>query len=580
MAEANKEKQGMRWSDPQFYKQRFILALFPCALLAFIYCFFGPLDLLYSNRGELGISLRNAFPVFLCAFLVLTAALSALLALLRGKGYKAALCAVFALAVVSYVQGSFLNGGMQLLDGADFDVDANRGKIVVNSILCFTVLLAAFLLPWLLREKGMPVLCALCGALMLMQSTALVGSFIKDAKEDRRSFVFSETDSSRISSNKNTVVFLLDAFSNYSMQGMLEAYPNALDSFHDFTYYTNCVSDYYSTFPSMIHILTGAQYDPEGTWQDFVDNAWKSPRANDFFGTLKAQGYSVDIYAPYSNYYAETRDQLEDKVDNTVRIHRETEPISLLTSMERLALCRYLPLAFKQYVWCAPEDFADISTVVDDKGEKVKTWSWAGYQFFRDRLAKDGLAANEENNCFKLYHFKGAHPANFLTEKATWNNDGVGRAEACRGYFYIIETYIQQMKDAGVYDDATIIILADHGFRDWKVPNAFSTIVLVKEAGETRESTAICDKRVSQDQFIPTVIKAADSGSTAEFGYTYAQLPEDAFKDGRSIRVWDIVDEKTCHKRFDYGDAWDLAIDLKDYDGLVFTNGGFYGGEE
>ncbi|MDO5111456.1 MAG: hypothetical protein Q4E65_04025 [Clostridia bacterium] len=580
--EQQKDKAG--WIDgkaPQGYKQRFVIALLPCGLLMFIYWFFGPLDLIYGNWTDLGIRMRDALPTFLCAFLLFTLAPAALAALFRGKGFKAAVSLVFALAIVSYVQGSFLNGSMQLLNGADFDVAANQSRFLGNSLLCAVIFLAAFLLAWPLKEKGLPVVCGVCAALILMQSAALTSDFINDAREDKKNIAFSTADTDELSANQNVVVFLLDAFSNRAMQETLEKYPDTLADFHDFTYYTNCGPDYYGTFPAMIHILTGEDYDPAGTWQEFIQKAWDSPRATDFFQTLKEQNYDVQLYAAQPSYYALSAAQLAGKVDNAVPTHKKAAPLPLLKSMERLVLCRYLPLGLKQYVWCTPEDFADISHVVDEQGEAVETWNqYGGFVFLRDYLQVAGLRATQEKNCFKLYHFQGAHPGYFLTADGKWNNDGVERAEQCRGYLHIVETYMQQMRELGVYDDATIIILADHGYNDtdW-AKDAMSTIVLVKEAGESHESVLRSAKRVSQSQFIPTVVNAVDPARTAAFGDTYASLPEDAFAQGR--RIWMLDEDKNhapCLKGYDYGDTWELSTEPDSYDHLERMNGSFYAG--
>ncbi len=88
--------------------------------------------------------------------------------------------------------------------------------------------------------------------------------------------------------------------------------------------------------------------------------------------------------------------------------------------------------------------------------------------------------------------------------------------------------YLAEMKELGVYENATIIITADHG--DWYSSDELATMVstpilLVKQAGDTWEELQTSDKQVSHENIIATIVDAVGADSSA-YGYTLEEAPQ------------------------------------------------------
>ena len=70
--------------------------------------------------------------------------------------------------------------------------------------------------------------------------------------------------------------------------------------------------------------------------------------------------------------------------------------------------------------------------------------------------------------------------------RVTESQDHTALVNQARGSLGIVEEYISQLKDLGVYDQSTIVITADHGVWPWnnaRLDKTTSPILLVKPAG-------------------------------------------------------------------------------------------------
>ena len=93
----------------------------------------------------------------------------------------------------------------------------------------------------------------------------------------------------------------------------------------------------------------------------------------------------------------------------------------------------------------------------------------AGYRIDDDmffmQLLEEGLKAEAKKPAFRFYHLKGAHSPYILDRKAApVDEDGGTEEEQALGALYIVTEYMRQLKDLGLYDRATVIVMADHGY--------------------------------------------------------------------------------------------------------------------
>ena len=82
---------------------------------------------------------------------------------------------------------------------------------------------------------------------------------------------------------------------------------------------------------------------------------------------------------------------------------------------------------------------------------------------FHEELDNSGLTIKYDK-AYRVYHLMGPHAPYTLNSKG-YSSDGGETDEITQtiGSLRIVEQYIRDMKEAGVYENSTIIITADHG---------------------------------------------------------------------------------------------------------------------
>jgi hypothetical protein len=166
------------------------------------------------------------------------------------------------------------------------------------------------------------------------------------------------------------------------------------------------------------------------------------------------------------------------------------------------------------------------------------------------RLKKSGESAS-----FTFLYMHGAHDPIMMDENIQPSNDSTP-AQQAMGAFKIIYEYIDQLKQLGLYDDATIIITGDHGMLHGDNVERPSLVGLfVKPAGSSGAPLAISEAPVCPDELAATVMEGL-LGSAEGYGRTYFDVKEgdqvtreyisDLKKyvitgDGRDFENWEYV---------------------------------------
>lgn len=259
-----------------------------------------------------------------------------------------------------------------------------------------------------------------------------------------------------VSESGNVIIFILDYFANSYLPGALREFPKMLDPFNDFTYYSNCDPRYIGTHPSITHMLTGYPYDPNQMIGEWFQNAWQSETANYIFDAIHEQGYEFRYY-----YYTFiSNGMMADavgKVDNLI-------------------------------------DYSNF------KGGEIPEIQ-SGPDFY-EKLQSQGLTADKTDKKYiQMIHLKGAH-APYTVNQYGKDASSATRAQTIAGYMRMVAEYISQLKELGLYDDATIIITADHGEKTANMQVAY----WIKQAGETHDKVQENKAPISHLDFPGTLL--------------------------------------------------------------------------
>lgn len=501
------------------YGRRLKTAFLPCFLLSFMVCIWGSMEVFVSNAANFRFTFWEAFvPLF--ALCLVSSAIGALfIAIFRKLPFRLLISLVFSVALLGYVQNVFLNLDLGLMEGegVDWSLYSAHGK--TNLIIWIAALIV--LVPALTLCKKHTRRIVTAGSLVLLLIQGLTFGIVsaqhltsEAGSKNETAYVLSGNEQYKVSPNGNVIVIMLDYFSNDYIDSMLKQFPDALDALKDFTYYDNCDPTYIGTFPSVVHMLTGHAFDTTIPIEQWFREAWNSESAQYFYKTLAENGYEARFFDSSSSYFGIKyatpyfTNLIEQK--RTVRYER------LVDSMLTLSLYRYAPHTLKQYV--EPSSYNLTASVTLSSDGIINSWN---QNAFYNMLRRDRLQANETDKKYFIIEFlRGTHPPYQVNENAAWDTSAT-LEECAAGYMLMVSEYINQLKDLGLYDDATIIITSDHGDKE----NSMQVIYFIKEPHATREEMAVNSAPISHKEFLGTVLY--NIGAEYPYGQTIYDFTED-----------------------------------------------------
>ncbi|MEG0751823.1 MAG: sulfatase-like hydrolase/transferase [Oscillospiraceae bacterium] len=500
-------------------------------------------------------------PLFLIALLFVTLAAS----LCKGKIFSFVVNCIFGVGLASYIQGNFLNLNLGLLDGSSIPWNEYSAHALINIAIWFIILLIPVGINYFSEKHWAKALAIVSLVLVGMQLTSMVTAVVKTSKTDRlaepESYYLSNQRQFELSDSENIIIFCLDAYSNNILDEVVVKYPDAIDFLNDFTYFRNSGSVYRGTFPSAITLLTSYQLDPAVPYSNYMNHAWSSDSAAAFYGGLKNKGYDCQAFLK-QEYLSDYASNIKDVFSNVTLINNGAKTINaklMFTLLENLTIYRYAPHALKPSFWSGGDDFADIVSFKEDKNARILNWREDGTDFY-NLLLNEQISVQNDRNSFIYYHLAGAHGPYTINANCERVQDGLAADQAC-GYLNIVKEFISQMKEAGIYDRATLVVTSDHGEYVDGIGKS-SSIMFVKKPNESHESMLVSSAPVSHLDLLPTLESVIDIPvfNNAETFYT---IPENS---DRERQIFYYVKAKKANKNDFYG-----SVDEYKYTGDINT---------
>lgn len=577
------EKRGiasLKWP------KRFAFSLLACLFAFFVILIAPALEIFGSNAESLVFQLDNVWWITVsinCAFAVV---LALVLSLLRGKVFMRAMLFVFCLTVAAYVQAFFLNGGMMPADGGyiDWREPYFVMKMVVSGIVWACILVIPQLLCASRRYSWLKATSAIAAAIIIVQGVGVISVAIeasgKMVDNHARPYV-TQGNLYEVHPEKNVIVLVLDTFDTRLMEELREQDPNLLDGLTDFTYFKNSVGMMIPTANAIPYLLTGDTPEPGQDLGDYREHRYENGSA---IPDIEDAGYTVDIYTDSAMLdFHRGADAEVARISGNIHMMKRA-PIDVWAAylaMDQMALYRESPWVLKPLFWYYTTDinnrmigdgpeFVPVDENPDDADMgHERIYELDDAQILKE-LRENGLVATDRSHgaddegdseggngadgkggseagseggnedghegAFKFIHLYGPHFPFNMDENG--QDVGVGKSDQPRqakGSFMLAKRYIEELKRLGVYDDATIVITADHGIWDEKedpVKHATSPIMLVKPSmpdGGTGAECVVSDMPVDHSDILPTVMEA---------------MGLDPSQYGSGLTVWDIDDPR------------------------------------
>ena len=156
--------------------------------------------------------------------------------------------------------------------------------------------------------------------------------------------------------------------------------------------------------------------------------------------------------------------------------------------------------------------------------------------YFYEQLTQDRLRISSEAGNFAFYHLQGPHAPLIYDENVKYSED-TSLIKQTLGGFKIVFEFIEQLKELGVYYDATIVVMGDHGW-----PNNPSQLVVeepilaglfVKPAGSAGIPFQESNAPLSTGNVRATIVQ--DAGGDA---YAYGTPVQEVLENDQTPRLY------------------------------------------
>lgn len=481
-----------------------------------------PNELFLNNASEFPISYWYFFwRILLGSLIIFVISTFGAIMFLTKKQIIILKTALFSILVIGYLQGMILNGQMSHLDGTAQTWPIGK-KIINLSIWLILAMIIVVIRVWK-KEKADKIIRLVSIYLILIQTVSL-GILIatSDGKDLKKNIALTKDGLTEVGDENNIIVFVLDKYDGLIIDEILETQPDFLEPLHDFTYYRNMVGNFLPTSMSVPYLLTGSDWKEGMLPEEWDEYAYT--QEDTLLKVLDQNNYDISVYTDtylVSNSQMNIISNYKDDVERECGIHE------LLSIMMQCSKYRMSPFILKNYYQYDTGDITDIT-------QKDNVYKCRDDLPFYEELMGEGLQvvdSEEKKGTFKFIHMWGAHPPYNLTEdfrhidydsrRDVHIGDKISQA---KGTMKIVYEYISQLKELGKYDDATIIITADHG--DFLLP--------CDENGQIiRTSFPICFVKEPHDNNTEINVSEAPICHTDLLATIYEQLGID-------------IEERTC----------------------------------
>lgn len=472
----------------------------PIVLLPIVsYGLLGPLEIFFGNQKDFAFRHTDFIGYFVVICVAAWLIGSAVLAALPERVGNIVGGLILGFGMASYIQNMFMNVKLSEVDGSPMRWE-ELGSFPTINLVIWTVIIAAVVgVSIILKKYWVTFSMAVSGFLSAIQLVAVASLLITASPADNNGINLQMSGEKQfaVAPNDNIIVFVLDTVGNTNLENMLTIYPDAIDVLHDFTFYNNADCHYYCTFPSMTHFLTGEDFDFEMKSQDWMAEAWESERAIHFWDELNKADYSCNLFSSDVTYVYGDIENLKGKFDNIRPMDTAIKTKMLIKLLAKMSIYRYVPYILKPGFEVLTKEFNDVIEytegvgVIEDNG------------VFYQQLTDDKLSIDSGmKNAFILQHLFGIHQPYTLDEHANIVEEATVEATV-KGLTVILDDYLQQLRDLGVYDNSTIIILADHGA--WYGGDT-QPVFFIKRNHETHEEVQENTAPISLDDFQATIL--------------------------------------------------------------------------
>jgi len=505
--------------------------------------------------------------------------------ILKEKASDVVMLIMVGVLLSSYIQVLFLNGGMVKITGASTGYDA----LTLRNLANFCIWLLVAVLPigvWFtfrLHKKGFNLDKSIVFSALLISVMQIAGIISTSVSaelpiglDEDENLQFSYASAIEFSPENNIIVFILDRLDVEYFRETLEEHPELNNQLDGFTFYENNVSGYIQTFPSVPSMLTQYDYSIGSTFSEYWDEAWARQNAID---TLRENGFKTNLYLDRPSTY-DYIGHIKDRTDNLMFIAEVVLDYEVLFgTTARLSLGRMAPYLLKdRFLETIPSafgygffSFTDEETLPEIMPPVVCIER--DIKFY-DYIMQATFLLDSKKDVFTLMHLNAGHAEDekglyllgyrFDPQHGMKPYDG-DYMDSIRACFEIMNVYFTKMKEIGVYDKSTIILMGDHGaMRDYA-----TTALLIKPTGASGSLRIDSQAELSNKYFGASILELAGI-EHRELGVSYYDIIGGATPPERIVTVYtDWWDEKDKTRKVELHSQYSIIGDSNNKDNWI-----------
>ena len=466
------------------------------------------LETFAGNIDEFGFGISNVVIPMVCFIIAASVVLSFLQAILSFGESGLLSVFIWTISICAYIQGAFLNSKLFLMDGKEMNWPL--GTVISNILIWIAISVILTILVTKIGRKYLKQILLYSSlfliAIQLIGVISLIPKFSSEGASEESVDYLSEEGITSVARDENVIVFVLDTYDVDFMNEVLEVKPDFLGPLKDFTYYPDTMSQFSRTFPSVPYILSHELYFYEIPKQEYADEAFDKCA---FWDELDAKGIKYYLYEDDKTCIGRgVAKRAGNHVDKGEVLSLKTSFLKSIEAIMTIGGYRQLPYAVKS-------ELTYTSDTIDSLVIKEKIWDKTPYDMndirTTDEFRKTGLSVDTDEKAFRFIHLMGAHAPYIVDEEGKdASNRVVDPVEQYIGSMQYVFEYLEELKRLGLYDNATIIITADHGenFVAEELPENTNPILFIKAKGNSGTEVKISDSFASLEDIMPTVAGA------------------------------------------------------------------------
>ncbi len=439
---------------------------------------FIPFSLYIGNAVEFAVSFGSIFSVWLPLAVLVAGSITLAAILLPNSINTAYLSLIAMISILIWAQGNLLVWDYGLLDGRSI----NWGKYAARGWLEIVLWLAApvaAVVAW--RQLGQH-LVRVAVALFLLQTAFFVHSLVKN---DPNPTAHSENENThalgevlRFSSQKNVVHIIADGFQSDIFSELTtedESGRRLRDALVGFKFFREHMGVFPYTHMTIPAMLTGTIYHNDLRIKEYMKS---SLGGKSILSVANDAGYEIDLAVPpgaVKNIYSNGRYTNLYSINSKDHVSASELEFSAAARLLDLTLFRVSPHFVKKRVY--NDQLWLVQSLINEK-DPLKL-DFFSHTRFLERL-HERMVADRPVPVYKLIHVMLSHRPMVTNEQCGYAGkvlpmvrESVKNQARC-GLVEVVKL-LESMKRLGIYDNATIILMGDHGA--WVPPNGIKAKV-------------------------------------------------------------------------------------------------------